>query len=71
MEGQNRIILGDLNAHHDSWFAELGCNRRGNIFAEQVDGSSFCIANEKYPTRIAADRDTPDVTIISTDLLAY
>ena len=29
LEGQNRIILEDLNAHHDSWFSELECDCRG------------------------------------------
>ena len=37
LEGQNRITLGDLNTHQDSWFSELGCDRRGNLLAEQID----------------------------------
>ena len=71
LEGQNRIILGDLNAHHDSWFSEFGCYHRGNMFADQIDGTAFCIANEKCPTRITANcRSSPDVTIIGTQHLS-
>ena len=42
------------------------------MFAEQIDGSAFCIANEEYPTRITANcRSSPDVNILSSVLIAY
>ena len=70
LESQNRIIFGDLNAHHDSWFSESGCDRSGNMFTDQIDGTAFCIANKEYPTRITANcRSSPDETIISIRIL--
>lgn len=33
------ILLGDVNAHHDSLFSELGCDTRGDNIAEQVSST--------------------------------
>ena len=70
-KGQNRIIIGDLNAHHDSWYSELGCDARGTSFVDQIDGTAFCVC-EDHPTRITANcRSSPDISIVSSDLIAH
>ena len=41
------------------------------MFADQIEGTAFCIANAEYPTRITANyRSSPDVTIIGTQHLS-
>ena len=72
MEGDNRVILGDLNAHHDSWHSELENDARGNLLADEIDNTNYCVVNERHPTRITADcRSSPDLSIVSPDLVAF
>ncbi|XP_075163033.1 uncharacterized protein LOC142235657 [Haematobia irritans] len=67
---ERTILLGDLNAHHDSWYSEHGCDARGELIEDQVDDKDFCVLNEDRPNRITATcRSSPDVTMVSSDLV--
>ena len=39
--GNNRLVLGDFNAHHELWHSVLGNDQRGSALAEQIDCSTF------------------------------
>jgi len=70
LSGDLRIVVGDLYAHHESWFSALGNDARGSQIAEQIDDSDFCAINEDHPTRVVANRNSsPDITIVSPSLL--
>ncbi|XP_069961970.1 uncharacterized protein [Bactrocera oleae] len=42
LRGENRLVLGDFNAHHDLWHSCLSNDRRRMELAEQIDDSTFC-----------------------------
>ena len=42
LEGNNRLVLGDFNAHHEFWHSILGKDQRGTELAEQIDGFTCC-----------------------------
>ena len=54
LQGENRIILGDFNAYHESWYSLLPNDQRGIAIAEQIEESDFATINEPYPTRVTA-----------------
>ncbi|XP_073821612.1 uncharacterized protein [Musca autumnalis] len=69
LRGDNRLALGDFNAHHELWHSALGNDQRGTDLAEQIDSSTFCTANEDAPTRIRGDcHSSPDISIVSPGL---
>ncbi|XP_058982740.1 probable RNA-directed DNA polymerase from transposon BS isoform X1 [Musca domestica] len=68
--GNNRLVLGDFNAHHELWHSVLGNDQRGSALAEQIDCSTFCTVNEDAPTRIRGEcHSSPDLTIVSPGLI--
>ncbi|XP_036317365.1 uncharacterized protein LOC118732343, partial [Rhagoletis pomonella] len=70
LRGENRLVVGDFNAHHDLWHSSLANDRRGNSLAEQIDDSTFCTMNDDAPTRIVGScSNSPDVTIASAGLI--
>ncbi|XP_037826977.1 LOW QUALITY PROTEIN: uncharacterized protein LOC119614959, partial [Lucilia sericata] len=72
LEGDNRVVMGDFNAHHELWHSNLGDDQRGIAFAEQIDNSTFCTVNDDAPTRIMGScTSSPDITICSAGLLNY
>ena len=52
MEGDNRVILGDLNAHHDSWHSELENDARGNLLADEIDNTNYCVVLDNIECHI-------------------
>ena len=71
LEGENRLVLGDFNAHHESWYSALGNDTRGHYVAELVDDSTLCVINEDHPTRIDAScSSSPDLTLAGPSLAA-
>ncbi|XP_073830575.1 uncharacterized protein [Musca autumnalis] len=69
LEGHNRLVLGDFNAHHEMWHSALGNDQIGIALAEQIDSSTFCLVNEDAPIRIrGACHSSPDITIVSSGL---
>lgn len=72
LNGVNRMVMGDFNAHHELWHSNLGEDQRGIALAEQVDDSTFCTLNEDAPTRIVGRcTSSPDITISSAGLINY
>uniref|UniRef100_A0A1I8NJW5 Endo/exonuclease/phosphatase domain-containing protein n=1 Tax=Musca domestica TaxID=7370 RepID=A0A1I8NJW5_MUSDO len=67
--GNNRLVLGDFNAHHELWHSVLGNDQRGMALAEQIDSSTFCTVNEDAPSRIRGDcHSSLDISIVSPGL---
>ena len=70
LQGNNRLVLGDFNAHHELWFSLLGNDHRGIALAEQIDNSTFCTVNEDGPTRIMDGcHSSPDISIAFRGLI--
>ena len=44
--GENRLMLGDFNAHYDLWHCCLSNDRRGIELAEQIDDSTPVITRK-------------------------
>ena len=63
------IIMGDLNAHHGSWYASSTCSR-GEIFSDSIENSALCVLNTDTPTRLPnnGNPNSPDLTLISAHL---
>jgi hypothetical protein len=63
------IIMGDMNAHHEDWYASSTC-ARGEAFSEDIDSSLFCVLNLDMPTRLAnhGTPNSPDLSLISAHL---
>ena len=38
---ENKIIVGDFNAHHSSWYSNLTPDSRGRNFADELENSDF------------------------------
>lgn len=41
--GDNSIIMGDFNAHHEIWYSNLGYDKIDTALAAQVGEYTFCI----------------------------
>ena len=68
------FILGDWNAHHESWYSAIR-NDRGDLLADAVESSDFCILNLDHATRIPPQRTgtriqptSPDVSLCAAHL---
>lgn len=59
---QDCLILGDINAHNELWFSNLGNDSRGDDIAEEIDASSFGVLNEDTHTR------SPDISLASSSI---
>ena len=67
---ETSILIGDVNAHHSSWFSEDEDDARGRALVDAIDALDFGILNEDTPTRVTAQSCTaPDLTIVSSKLL--
>ena len=53
------LILGDVNAHHPSWYSR-STDTRGRKMADSINGSDYGILNWVSPTRVP-----PNVTLAS------
>ncbi|XP_053969088.1 uncharacterized protein LOC128870451 isoform X3 [Anastrepha ludens] len=70
IRGENRLVVGDFNAHHDLWHSSLPNDRRGQQLAEQIDDSTFSTVNDDAPTRVVGNcSSSPDLTIASAGLI--
>ncbi|XP_069968578.1 uncharacterized protein Dyrk3 isoform X2 [Bactrocera oleae] len=70
LRGENRLLLGDFNAHHDLWHSCLSNDCRGMELAQQIYDSTFCAMNDEAPTRIMGTCNiSPDITIASGGLI--
>ena len=69
LQGDDHIILGDFNAHHELWFSRLRNDTRGTSLVDQIEPSDFVIINEDSPTRITNTcSSSPDITLVSSNL---
>ncbi|KAI8116095.1 hypothetical protein CVS40_11781 [Lucilia cuprina] len=58
LQGDNRIILGDFNAHHESWYSQLPNDPRGNSISDQIGESDFAAINlSNTPPRRAGPKE--------------
>ena len=69
----NTILLGDLNAHHPSWYSATNDDRaaaRGTALDNSISNSDICILNEDSPTRLPkhGPPSSPDLSLISSHL---
>ena len=64
------IILGNLNAHHSSWYSS-STDSRGTMLESMVSGSNFGILNWDSPTRFPGydNPSSPDVSLASASLI--
>ena len=64
------LIVGDVNAHHSSWFSDDSDDIRGRVFVETIAEHDFGVLNEDLPTRVTALASTaPDLTLASSSIL--
>ena len=65
-KGENWVILGDLNAHHEAWDNLVDGDERGEKVMEWVDENRLMVINDGSATREergTGRQSTPDVTI--------
>ena len=64
------LILGDLNAHHPSWYFR-STDTRGRKMADSINGSDYGILNWYSPTRVPpnAEPSSSDVSLASASLI--
>ena len=69
LDGEDAIILGDFNAHDDSWFSTLN-DARGDSISSSIDSSSFISLNVDTPTRLppSGNPSSPDISLVSAHL---
>jgi len=63
------LIVGDVNAHHSSWFSDDNDDTRGRVLVESIAEHEFGVLNEDLPTR-AQSNTAPDLTLASSSLLS-
>ena len=64
------LILGNLNAHHPSWYSR-STDTRWRKMADSINGSHYGILNCDSPTRVSpnAEPSWPDVSLPSASLI--
>ena len=68
--GNNFLILGDVNAHHQLWHTNDTEDTRGQSIADWLGETTHGILNEDCPTRTTANSSTaPDLSIASSTIL--
>ena len=67
---QDSLILGDVNAHHPSWYSG-STDTRGRKMAHSIIGSDHGILNWDTPTRVPpnAEPSSADVSLASASLI--
>ena len=70
----NYLLVGDVNAHHPSWYSRTEDERaaeRGESLDAAVSATELCFLNEHTPTRLPSSGppSSPDITLISGHLL--
>lgn len=64
------LILGDINAHHQSWYSPANEDNRGKNLADTLTRVNFGFLNEDLPTRITPTcTSAPDISLASPSLL--
>ena len=68
------LLVGDVNAHHPSWYSRTEDDRaaeRGESLDAAVSATELCFLNEDTPTRLPSSGppSSPDITLISGHLL--
>ena len=65
------LILGDINAHHPSWYSK-STDTRGKRMDDSINGSDYAILNWDSPTRVPpnAEPSSPGVSLASTSLIS-
>ena len=68
-DDENRIIMGDINAHDPLWYSKLS-DSRGASIAEEINNTKYIVLNEDTCTRLPRNGQptSPDITIISQSL---
>ncbi|MCP3662402.1 MAG: hypothetical protein GY696_07890, partial [Gammaproteobacteria bacterium] len=67
---ETSLIIGDLNAHHTSWYTEGNEDSRGRHIINIIEGKNIGVLNEDTPTRTANNSATaPDVSLATSDIL--
>ena len=56
------LILGDLNAHHSSWYSS-STDSRGTMLESTVSGSNFGILNRDSPTRLPGNANPSSLVV--------
>ena len=68
---ETSIVIGDMNAHHRSWYSNGNEDARGNKIIDVIEGKNIGIINEDMPTRVANGSETaPDVGLATSDILS-
>jgi hypothetical protein len=69
-EEKDCLIVGDFNAHDPLWYSAIS-DERGRNFAQKINQSNFCVANEDQPTRLPCfgQAISPDISLASMSLL--
>ena len=67
---KDSLILGDLNAHHPSWYSG-STDTRVRKMADSINGSDHGILNWDTPMRVPpnAEPSSPDVSLASASLI--
>ena len=70
LQGDNHLILGDFNAHHNLWFSSSE-DTRGSRLYDAITSSPFGVLNENSPTRAPPNGPTtsPDLSLTTPNLL--
>jgi hypothetical protein len=68
------VILGDVNAHHASWFLATNSSTsaaRGDVLAVAIENSALCILNSDSSTRLPNNGNStyPDIASIFAHLV--
>ena len=66
------VIVGNFNAHGDSWFS-ASVDVRGDLLVDSVESSDFAFLNTDSPTRVPSNGSpsSPDVSLASAHLLRH
>ena len=69
LDGGDALVLGDANAHHDSWFSTLH-DPRGDALSLAIDSSPFISINADTPTRLPPNGSpsSPDISLVTAHL---
>ena len=64
------LVIGDINAHHESWLTGANSDTRGRLLVNAISDSNFGILNEDFPTRVTDQASTsPDLSLASPSIL--
>ena len=69
LDGGDALVLGGVNAHHDSWFSTSN-DSRGDSISASIDTSPFVSLNLDSPTRLPTNGSpsSPDLSLASAHI---